>query len=163
MTDLMSERIPQIVNLEIAIKADLPALLGVEADQRSFDLGGLVPPLGHIGEGAPFWRLLGTDQEAGVRSVTGLDEANVRRLLPHFKCGADLAKKNRRRDLRSFQEAIQGDHRFTIPRPSKTLGLGHEPICDGDWSCAARFPVHQCAVDAEEPKIKILRRKCRGA
>src|SRR5262249_31064995 len=94
--DLVSDRVAQVVNVEVTVEADFPALPGVEADHRSLDFLRPARPLGHIGEGAPFGRLLSTDQNAGCLTVGGFHEANIGSLFPEVECGAHLALEHRR-------------------------------------------------------------------
>src|SRR5215510_116085 len=65
VADFVGERVAQIVDLEIAVKADLPALRGIETNQRlrnRFDALGGGGVKKDVGKGPPFPLCQGADE-----------------------------------------------------------------------------------------------------
>src|SRR5262249_3780049 len=88
MADFVGERIAQIVNLEVAVKADLPALRWIETNQRlrnRFDALGGGGVKKNVGKGPPFTLYLGGDEDVGMFALGRLAKADLGCRSPHVK------------------------------------------------------------------------------
>src|SRR5437588_5350204 len=135
VADLMGERIADIVGLEIAVEADLPALERVEANERLADgvdaSSGAVrtthpagdrrrKPGGHsrlcwrdIGEGEARTDL-GADDDIGSIEIAGLAKTQFRNFLPVPKGFQRLGLEGVERQLRGRRKIAKGRHMLAV-------------------------------------------------
>src|SRR5690606_19221115 len=95
VADLMGSGVPAVVDVQIAIESDLPALLGIEADNRALHRApGTLPGfVGNVCECASKVFELRTDKDACAARVIDLGEPNVGDRLPHVERGTHLVAK----------------------------------------------------------------------
>src|SRR5690606_24348859 len=89
MADLMGGGVPAVIDIQVAIEADLPPLLGIEADDRAFDRAPVPFPglIGNVRECAAERFELGANEDASAARVIDLGEPNVGNGLPHIEGG----------------------------------------------------------------------------
>lgn len=145
MADLMGERVSQIVNVEVSVKAGFPDDLGVEAnigliDLRRRSIPGSIfgrgrsmhdslperlrdgrcnspTPITQIRKGSTFGNILRSDDNIGGAGVGRLDEADVRNRFPGLEGGSQLSPGDLQRNLRGLRDDIaEGVHRGAIAR-----------------------------------------------
>src|SRR5262249_43976709 len=93
MADFVGERVAQIVDLEVAVKANLPALRWIETNQRlrnRFDALGGGSVIKDVSKGPPFPLCLGADEDVGTLAVGRLAKADLGCGGPHVKRGINF-------------------------------------------------------------------------
>ncbi len=108
VADLVSDRVPDVVDVQIAIEADLPALLGIEADNRALDRAPITisGPVGNVCECAAKGFELRPDEDSCAVRVIDLGEPNVGDRLPHVERGTHLVAKICPVEVRSLENRI---------------------------------------------------------
>src|SRR5512138_2271088 len=116
----MRRGVADVVDFEIAVKANLPALFRIEADERLFNWPGLLGPrfVCDVREGPAARLELGADQDACLAGIIYLGEGDVRDLFPHVEGRADF-----------LTEGLAGNIRLL----EKRVDRPHDPAIDGVW------------------------------
>jgi hypothetical protein len=157
MSYLMRDGVADVIDLQIAVKADFPTPKGVETDQRLRDGLDHLCRLGIVGNitECPALRFtLGANDDVGVLRELGLAKINVGSGLPHSKCGGDLPPDNLVGEQRSGLEVIES---AKLPTIAGAINLQRFPQ-NGvrNYRCLSRMrasPMDSAAPKFEEGEI----------
>ena len=94
VSDLMSQGVSDVVDLQIAVEADLPALEGIEADQRLCDRLNVLWRVGiisDVSECPALWLELCANEDVCSLGVPGFAKCNIGGMLPHVERGSHFS------------------------------------------------------------------------
>ena len=163
--DLVGDREAHVVDVEVAIEADLPRPKRIEADQRLPDRAdsvrarACVLPERHVCEGPAACLGVGADQDARVRNRRRLHEDNIGRPLPDREGGTDLPAESDRIEARRPQGGLGRQHRVAVACARKLRRLREERVADrGGKPASGNGPADVAPPELEQTEFRDCRR-----
>lgn len=158
VADFMGQRIAQIVSLEIAVEADLPRLLRIEADERARNRTGMTGDLlGQldIGEGAADRMGLRADQQLCGCCVAHVLEANVGDGLPLARSGGHLTGQLGGGEAIAVRDPVEWLHALAVAGAGEVHRPVDKCISHGDRFARGCVPPRQRLFEMKKPKGRV--------